>query len=110
MHRLFTGFLYKFILAELIRRYWLDPAASTPGLGGTLSYMYSYSLFLFFDFAGYSAFAVGVGYLFGVHTPEQHKMWGDGPLWQVAGIVLTIQAVCTGFLIFSGHPIDLSVR
>jgi membrane protein involved in D-alanine export len=25
---------------------------------------------LFFDFAGYSAFAVGLSYLFGIHTPE----------------------------------------
>ena len=34
---------------------------STPGLAGTLSYMYAYSLYLFFDFAGYTAFAIGVG-------------------------------------------------
>ena len=61
MHRLFTGLLYKFILAELMPRYWLGPAAITPGLGGTLSYMYAYSLFLFFDFAGYSAFALVSG-------------------------------------------------
>src|SRR3989442_5312188 len=35
VHRVFTGMLYKFILAELIRRYWLDPAATPPGLAGT---------------------------------------------------------------------------
>jgi membrane protein involved in D-alanine export len=197
VHRVFTGFLYKFILAELIRRYWLEPAAATPGLLGTISYMYAYSLYLFFDFAGYSAFAIGVGYLFGIHAPEnfnrpflardirdfwnrwhislswwfrdhvymrfvmaatkghwfahrhvagylgffvsmglmgvwhgfepryvgyglyhallltghdvfsrwnkQHRVWGDGPLWHAAGVGLTAQAVCFGFLIFSGH-------
>ena len=32
--------------------------------------MYGYSLYLFFDFAGYSAFAIGVSYLLGVHAPE----------------------------------------
>jgi membrane protein involved in D-alanine export len=32
--------------------------------------MYGYSLYLYFDFAGYSAFAVGVSYLLGIHTPE----------------------------------------
>ena len=32
--------------------------------------MYGYSLYLFFDFAGYSAFAVGFSYLLGIHTPE----------------------------------------
>jgi membrane protein involved in D-alanine export len=32
--------------------------------------MYAYSFYLFFDFAGYSAFAISLSYLFGVHTPE----------------------------------------
>ena len=32
--------------------------------------MYSYTLYLFFDFAGYSAFAVGVSRLLGIRTPE----------------------------------------
>ena len=32
--------------------------------------MYGYSLYLYFDFAGYSAFAVGISYLLGIHTPE----------------------------------------
>jgi len=44
VHRIFTGFLYKFILAELIRRYWMTPAAATTGLAGTVSYMYADSL------------------------------------------------------------------
>jgi membrane protein involved in D-alanine export len=35
-----------------------------------VSYMYAYSFYLFFDFAGYSAFAISISYLFGVHTPE----------------------------------------
>src|SRR5207244_4380927 len=70
VHRVFTGFLYKFILAALIKRYWMDPAAVEAGFLATLSYMYAYSLYLFFDFAGYSAFAIGFSYLFGIHTPE----------------------------------------
>jgi membrane protein involved in D-alanine export len=32
--------------------------------------MYAYSFYLFFDFAGYSAFAISISYLFGIHTPE----------------------------------------
>jgi membrane protein involved in D-alanine export len=70
VHRIFTGFLYKFVLAELIRRHWLAPSESMPGPLGTAAYMYAYSLYLFFDFAGYTAFAVGVSYLFGIRTPE----------------------------------------
>ena len=52
-----------------IERYWIDRIAPG-GILNSLSYMYGYSLYLFFDFAGYSAFAVGVSYLLGIHTPE----------------------------------------
>lgn len=69
VHRVFTGFLYKFILAALIKTYWIDRLAPG-GILSTLSYMYGYSLYLYFDFAGYSAFAVGISYLLGIHTPE----------------------------------------
>lgn len=70
VHHVFTGFLYKFVLAVLIKQYLLDPVNSVDGLLGILGSMYAYSLYLFFDFAGYSAFAVGIGYIFGVRTPE----------------------------------------
>lgn len=70
VHRLFRGFLYKFILAALIKRYWLDHAATATTFGALVSYMYAYSFYLFFDFAGYSAFAIAFSYLLGVHTPE----------------------------------------
>ena len=197
IHRIFTGFLYKFVLAALITRYWLAPLESDHGPLSTLGYMYAYSLYLFFDFAGYSAFAIGVSYLFGIHTPEnfarpflasnirefwnrwhislsawfrdhvymrfvlaatrgrwftdrytasylglflsmglmgawhglqpyyllyglyhgallagqewfgrwnrERQLWGDGPLWRVASVVLTFHAVCFGFLLFSGR-------
>jgi membrane protein involved in D-alanine export len=70
IHRVFTGFLYKFILAALIKQHWMDPVAQTPGLFAIASYMYAYTFYLFFDFAGYSAFAVGFSHLLGIHTPE----------------------------------------
>jgi membrane protein involved in D-alanine export len=70
LHRIFTGFFYKFIVAALLKRYWLEPAGAAVGLASTVSYMYAYTVHLFFDFAGYSAFAIGVSYLFGIHTPE----------------------------------------
>ena len=197
VHRIFTGFFYKFIVAALVKRQWMDPAAAHVGLSHTLSYMYAYSVYLFFDFAGYSAFAVGVSYLFGIHAPDnfnrpflaenirdfwnrwhislswwfrdhvymrlmmaatkgrwfanrhmasalalvvafglmglwhgtqahfifyglyhatllvgyetfvrwnkRHQLWGEGPLWRLSGIALTFNAVCFGFLIFSGR-------
>lgn len=70
IHRIFTGFLYKFILAALIKQYWMDPVAQAGGVLPLASYMYAYTFYLFFDFAGYSAFAIGFSYLLGIHTPE----------------------------------------
>lgn len=70
VHRLATGFFYKFLVAALLERYWVAPAAAVPGVPGALAYMYGYTLHLFFDFAGYSAFAIGVSRLFGIRTPE----------------------------------------
>ena len=70
MHHFFRALLYKFILAALIERHWLKLAAGSDSVGALFSYMYAYSFYLFFDFAGYSAFAIGISYLFGVHTPE----------------------------------------
>lgn len=71
---IFLGFLYKFIIAYVIQ------TNAITGLEYNLhhhvqfgwslvGYMYAYSMYLFFDFAGYSAFAVGVSYLMGVQTP-----------------------------------------
>ncbi len=67
------GFLYKFILAYLVKTAWLDQVPSAPGFWHTLSYMYAYGAYLFFDFAGYSAFAVGLSHVFGVHPPENFR-------------------------------------
>ena len=70
VHRIFRGFFYKFIVAALIKQYWMERAASSGSFPALVSYMYAYSFYLFFDFAGYSAFAIALSYLFGVHTPE----------------------------------------
>jgi membrane protein involved in D-alanine export len=197
VHHVFRGFFYKFILAALIAQYWMKPAAAGWHFRAEASYAYAYSLYLFFDFAGYSAFAIGLSYLFGVHTPEnferpflarnirdfwnrwhitlsfwfrdhiymrfllaavrgkwfankdtaavlgyfltfglmglwhgielryilyglyqaallsafhlfarwnkKRRIWGEGPLWHAASVFVTVQFVCFGFLIFSGH-------
>jgi membrane protein involved in D-alanine export len=70
LQRIARGFLYKFIIAVLIKTYLLDPVSS--GRSGLVlsGYMYAYTFFLFFDFAGYSAFAIGLGRIFGIHLPE----------------------------------------
>jgi membrane protein involved in D-alanine export len=73
VHKVFTGFFYKFVLASLIAQRWMNPASHHHGPGAVLSYMYAYSFYLFFDFAGYSAFAIGVSHVLGVHTPENFR-------------------------------------
>jgi membrane protein involved in D-alanine export len=70
IHHVFRGLLYKFILAALIKRYLLDPMTAGMQVTHIIAYMYAYTFYLFFDFAGYSAFAVGLSYLLGIHTPD----------------------------------------
>ncbi|HEY2342855.1 MAG TPA: D-alanyl-lipoteichoic acid biosynthesis protein DltB [Chthoniobacteraceae bacterium] len=70
VQRVFQGFLYKFIIAALIKVHWVDRVASSPHVGPIIGYMYAYTLYLFFDFAGYSAFAIGFSRIFGIRTPE----------------------------------------
>lgn len=71
---IFLGFLYKFILAYFFGVL-LQPKVSALALahGGwswwVVAYMYVFSMNLFFDFAGYSLFAVGTSYIMGVKTP-----------------------------------------
>jgi membrane protein involved in D-alanine export len=68
--RTFRGFLYKFIFAALIYVHWIQPLNQAKGALAFIGYMYAYTIYLFFDFAGYSAFAIGLSRLFGIHTPE----------------------------------------
>ncbi|MEX0416276.1 D-alanyl-lipoteichoic acid biosynthesis protein DltB [Bacillus sp. C30] len=71
LNRILQGFLYKFIIAYLIKQYFMDPAfAQQDTILSNMIYMYSYSLYLFFDFAGYSSFVIGVSYMMGIKTPE----------------------------------------
>lgn len=75
INKIFQGFLYKFIIAHLIDTYWLK-AVSRQSMTflHTWNYMYAYSFYLFFDFAGYSLFAIGFSYIFGIKTPENFNL------------------------------------
>ncbi len=80
VHYLFLGFFYKFILGYLFGTLWLPSLQhwalmqrhAFGGLGlswALLGYMYDYSMYLFFDFAGYSLFAIAISYFMGIKTP-----------------------------------------
>ena len=68
--KIFTAILYKFVIAYLIDTYWLLKIPTDINLINSMNYMYAYTMYLFFDFAGYSLFAVGTSYIFGIKTPE----------------------------------------
>ncbi|MFQ8600863.1 MAG: D-alanyl-lipoteichoic acid biosynthesis protein DltB [Oscillospiraceae bacterium] len=64
------GVLYKFAFATLIQVYIIDELPEGITFSSTIIYMYAYTLYLFFDFAGYSNFAIGASYLLGIQSPE----------------------------------------
>ncbi len=64
------GVAFKYVLAELVDRYWLNIfAADATGVLPVLNGMYAYYAFLFFDFAGYSHMALGIGKMMGINVP-----------------------------------------
>lgn len=70
IHMIMLGFLYKYIIAYFIQVYAVNPLQlNLHGFTHMWLYMYAYSLHLFFDFAGYSLFAIAVSYLYGIKTP-----------------------------------------
>ena len=66
---LLKGLVYKYILAEFINRLVLNHLTYDGTLTYHLLYMYSYLIFLFFDFAGYSLLAMSFAKFIGVSLP-----------------------------------------
>lgn len=68
--KIMRGIAYKFAISTAIKIFILDKIPSEFTWTNALIYMYAYTLFLFFDFAGYSNFAIGTSYFLGIKTPE----------------------------------------
>jgi len=67
---LIVGVLFKFVFAEFINHYWLMPIdVSSQESLEMLNSAYAYTTYLFFDFAGYSAMAVGLSIMIGINVP-----------------------------------------
>lgn len=65
------GLIYKFLISQVIKDYgFREEIANNWTVFADAVF---YSLYLFFDFAGYSKIAVGVGLLFGFELPENFK-------------------------------------
>ncbi len=64
------GLAFKYVIAELISRYWLGTFdSSNTKVWFIINNMYAYYFYLFFDFAGYSFMALGVGKMMGINVP-----------------------------------------
>ncbi len=70
--KLFCGAFYNFVISNVIYSYWLSPLGK--GFLADVWYMYGYTLFLFFNFAGYSLMAIGTAYIMGVKLPDNFNM------------------------------------
>ena len=68
--KIIIGVLYKFVISYIIHTYWILKIPKDINLINSVNYMYAYTMYLFFDFAGYSLFAIGASYIFGIKTPE----------------------------------------
>ena len=69
------GLLKKFVIADSLALFALNPvnAGQAESAAGLWLLLYGYALRLFFDFAGYSDIAIGIGILFGIRLPENFK-------------------------------------
>ena len=63
------GILYKYIIAAAVQSLILNHIEGLPFMTYHLIQMYSYLIYLFFDFAGYSLLAMGLGNMLGVVVP-----------------------------------------
>ena len=68
VHRIVLGLLYKVVLSTYVYQMLLT-LNNTGTVVYSIKYMYLYTLYLFFDFAGYSLMAVGSSNILGIQTP-----------------------------------------
>ena len=68
VYRIVLGLLYKVVLSTYVYQMMLA-LSNTGTVAYSIKYMYLYTLYLFFDFAGYSLMAVGSSNILGIQTP-----------------------------------------
>jgi alginate O-acetyltransferase complex protein AlgI len=74
--RILQGLFKKFVLADLLAQGLSLTASHVTQANSSLALwplLYGYALRLFFDFAGYTDIAIGIGQLFGMRLPENFK-------------------------------------
>ena len=68
IYRIVLGLLYKVVLSTYVYQMLLA-LSNTGTVVYSIKYMYLYTFYLFFDFAGYSLMAVGSSNILGIQTP-----------------------------------------
>ncbi len=67
---LVVGVLFKFVFADAVNRFWLSNSdVGSKYILDMINSGYAYTTYLYFDFAGYSAMAVGLSIMMGIFIP-----------------------------------------
>ncbi len=69
LFQMVLGYAYKFVFADFFFQYVSSLEHSDMTFSNCYIYMFVYGIYLFFDFAGYSLMAIGMGKIFGVNLP-----------------------------------------
>lgn len=70
IYKLILGVFYKIVCSAYLFDLLKNVFAAKNSPLYLIGYSYTYGLYMFFDFAGYSAMAIGVSYILGIRTPE----------------------------------------
>ena len=70
LKKLCMGILYKLAIASLINNFVIEKLPKEINFSSAIIYMYAYTFYLFFDFAGYSNFAIGISSILKIRSPE----------------------------------------
>lgn len=70
LEKIMRGIIYKFGVASFINKCIIMVLPDEHTFATVLIYMYAYTIYLFFDFAGYSSLAIGSSYILGIKVGE----------------------------------------
>ena len=70
LKKLCMGILYKLAIASLINNFVIEKLPKEINFSSAIIYMYAYTFYLFFDFAGYSNFAIGISSILKIRSPK----------------------------------------
>lgn len=73
IYKIVLGLFYKVVCSAVFYKLLVDVFSERFKPAYIVGYAYTYGFYMFFDFAGYSAMAVGTSYLLGIRTPDNFE-------------------------------------